>query len=312
MALGQVEGARKGYQAQAQVAPLTTHIGAEVRCVDLASSLDEETVAEIRRALIAHRVLFFREQTLDVEGQLSFARRFGRLTTGHPTLPPPDGQPQVFELDSLAGARADHWHTDVTFADRPPAISILRAVVVPEFGGDTIWANTVGAYASLPPVLRGLADSLRAVHTNAYDYANPRQAADEARRRHLEAFVSTVFETEHPVVRVHPESREPSLLLGGFARRLVGLSSADSAALIRVFQERITAPENTVRWRWREGDVAMWDNRATQHYAVNDYGDRHRVVQRVTVAGEVPVGIDGRESVALVGDASAYTSAPAA
>jgi taurine dioxygenase len=142
---------------------------------------------------------------------------------------------------------------------------------------------------------------LWAIHSNAYDYAavRPRATADE--KKHFEeVFTSTIYETEHPVVRVHPETGERSLLLGNFVQRLVGLSKSDSTKLYEVFQSYVTAPENTVRWHWRAGDVAIWDNRATQHYAVNDYGDQHRVVRRATVDGDVPVSVDGRRSVTHV------------
>jgi taurine dioxygenase len=169
---------------------------------------------------------------------------------------------------------------------------------VPTAGGDTVWANTAAAYEDLSPSLRALADTLWALHTNEYDYAARRpDASSESLRRYQEVFTSTVYETEHPLVRVHPETGERTLLLGHFVKRILGLSSFDSAHLFQVFQEHVTRLENTVRWRWAVGDVAVWDNRATQHYAVNDYGDQHRVVRRVTVAGDVPVSVDGRRSV---------------
>lgn len=290
-----------------EVHPLTPRIGAEISGVDLASEVRDEEVAEIRAALLRHRVIFFRGQQLDVTQQTAFAKRFGDITIGHPTVPGPDGLPEVFELDSLSGARADHWHTDVTFTDRPPTLSVLRAVVIPPLGGDTLWANTVAAYNDLPSSLQSFVDKLRAVHTNAYDYANPKHYTDEARRRHLEIFTSTVFETEHPIVRIHPETKERALLLGGFAHRIVGLSPHEGHELLRLLSDRVTRPDNTVRWRWQEGDVAVWDNRVTQHYAINDYGDDRRIVQRVTVAGPIPVGLDGRVSRALAGDADFYS-----
>jgi alpha-ketoglutarate-dependent taurine dioxygenase len=289
------------------VEPLTGRIGAEIVGLDLSADLSDGLIAAVRQALLSHRVVFFRDQELDMAGQTALAERFGPLTIGHPTLPGPDAFPQVVEFDALAGARADHWHTDVTFADRPPTFSVLRAVTIPRYGGDTIWANTVAAYQDLPDSLQHFVDGLRAIHTNTYDYANPRQAADPARRRHLEVFTATVFETEHPVVRIHPETGERALLLGGFAHRLVGLSADESRSLLHLLADRITRPENTVRWRWRAGDVAIWDNRATQHYAVNDYGDVPRTVQRVTVAGAIPLGIDGQPSRALIGDATSYS-----
>jgi alpha-ketoglutarate-dependent sulfate ester dioxygenase len=290
-----------------EIQPLTPRIGAEISGIDLTSGVADGVIAEIRAAVLRHRVIFFRGQHLDSRQQTAFTERFGDITIGHPTVPGPDGLPEVFELDSLSGARADHWHTDVTFTDRPPILSVLRAVVIPPVGGDTLWANTVAAYNDLPSSLRSFVDELRAVHTNAYDYANPKHYEDEARRRHLEIFTSSVFETEHPIVRIHSETNERALLLGGFAHRIVGLTPNEGRELLRLLSERITRPDNTVRWRWQEGDVAVWDNRATQHYAINDYGDDRRIVQRVTVAGSIPVGLDGRVSRPLLGDAEFYS-----
>jgi alpha-ketoglutarate-dependent taurine dioxygenase len=290
------------------VEPLTIRTGAVVRGVDLSEDLSDGVIGAIRAALLRHRVVFFRRQRLSPEQHLRFASRFGEVTAAHPTLSAEAGQPQVLELDSLTGGRADGWHTDNTFTDRPPTFSILRSVIIPPCGGDTIWANTVAAYEHLPEPLRVLADGLRCVHTNAADAAASVEFADEAARLHEEEFTSTIFETEHPAVRLHPETGERALLLGGFAQRVLSLSGPESRAVIAMLQHRVPTPENTVRWRWNEGDVAMWDNRSTQHYAVNDYGDIHRVVKRVTVAGAVPVGIDGRPSIPLRGDARAFSA----
>ncbi|HWC38707.1 MAG TPA: TauD/TfdA family dioxygenase, partial [Acidimicrobiales bacterium] len=269
-------------------------------------------VAQIRRALVTHRVGFLRGQRLDYEAQVRFARRFGDLTLGHPTLASPPDQPHLEEIDSGAGVRTNFWHTDVTFVDRPPAFTMLRGVVIPEVGGDTIWANTVSAYQDLSPELRELADKLRIVHTNAQGYSSVAESTGEnsesskAVAGHRRQFVSTVYQTEHPAVRLHPETGERSLVLGGWANKVVGLSPQSSRDLIRLLQEFVVRPENTVRWRWQVGDLAIWDNRATQHYAIHDYGTAHRRGERVTVAGPVPVGVDGRPSVALKGDATAY------
>ena len=293
--------------AALDIEPLTVRTGAVIHGVDLSQDLSDELIAAIRAALLRHRVIFFHGQRLSGEQHLALASRFGPITAGHPTLAHEPGQPQVLELDSLAGGRADGWHTDNTFTDRPPAISLLRSEIIPRCGGDTIWANTVAAYEHLPEPLRVLAGTLRSVHTNAPDTASTVQYADEAARLHEEEFVSTIFETEHPVVRAHTETGERALMLGGFAQRIVGLSGKESRTVIGLLQDRVPTPENTVRWHWAQGDFAMWDNRSTQHYAVNDYGDIHRVVKRVTVAGAVPVGTDGRPSVALRGDASAYS-----
>jgi len=280
------------------VHPVAGRIGAEIRGVRLSGDLDKKSVDGIRRALNEYKVVFLRgQQHLDDAGQEALAQKLGK-PVAHPTVPVKDGSSYLLEIDSSRGGRANSWHTDVTFVDAYPFASILRAVVIPPAGGDTLWANTVAAYRDLPQELRDLADRLWAVHSNEYDYAARRpNASDDEARRYQETFTSTVYETEHPLVHVHPETGERSLLLGHFVKRIVGLTSADSAHLFALLQNHIVAPENTVRWRWNAGDVAIWDNRATQHYAVNDYGDQHRVVRRVTLDGVVPVSVDGRRSV---------------
>ncbi|WP_235497351.1 TauD/TfdA family dioxygenase, partial [Aeromicrobium sp. Leaf272] len=214
--------------------------------------------------------------------------------------------------DSSHG-KANAWHTDVTFVDRVPAISVLRSVTLPPYGGTTVWANTAAAYASLHPAVRAMADRLWAVHTNRYDYAADVDeqrigGIDVAEETYREEFGSRLFEAEHPVVHVHPETGERSLLLGQFVKRLVGLSTRDSASVLEMLQREITRLENTARWSWEPGDVAIWDNRATQHYAVADYDDHHRVMHRITVAGTVPASLDGTRSTQRVGDTSAYSS----
>ncbi|MCY9591910.1 TauD/TfdA family dioxygenase [Paenibacillus chitinolyticus] len=285
---------------QVKVIPVSGRIGAIIEGISLSGNLDESTVGFIREKLLKHKVIFFRGQNhLDNAGQEEFTKLLGS-PVAHPTIKPKDGTDYVLELDSTHGGRANVWHTDVTFVDAYPAASILRGIVIPEAGGDTVWANTAAAYELLPAELRELADKLRVLHTNEFDYAATIRTVNalgsEAARKYRESFASTVYETEHPLVRVHPETGEKTLVLGGFAKKIEGFSVADSQKLIALFQEHITSLENTVRWRWAEGDVAIWDNRATQHYAVNDYGDQHRVVRRVTIAGDVPIGVDGRKS----------------
>jgi alpha-ketoglutarate-dependent sulfate ester dioxygenase len=285
------------------VHPVGGRIGAEIRGVRLGPDLADSIIAAINAALLQHKVIFFRGQShLDDAAQEAFAGRFGE-TVAHPTVPSVAGSNRLLELDSKNGTRANSWHTDVTFVEAYPKISILRGVVIPPAGGDTVWANTSQAYTRLPDPLRALADSLWAVHTNTYDYAANRSApATGAELAYREQFTSTVYETEHPVVRVHPETSERSLVLGHFVQRFVGLSQRDSDRLKELFHDHVTRLENTVRWRWTQGDVAIWDNRATQHYAVADYDESaRRVVRRATVHGDVPVGIDGRRSRALRG-----------
>ena len=282
-----------------QISPLAARIGAQIDNIRLGSSLPPETVAALEAALSRYRVIFFRNQGhLDDGEQEGFAACFGDLVA-HPTTPARPGSSAIFELDSSDGlGRADRWHTDITFTEAYPKISVLRAVVVPEFGGDTVWANTVAAYQGLPAALKALADNLWAVHSNLYDYAAARpQATIAAVKNYEDTFTSTLYETDHPLVRVLPKSGERSLVLGSFVRRLIGYSQSDSNHLFEVFQSHIIRLENTVRWRWRVGDVAIWDNTATQHCAINDYGDAKRVVRRSTVKGDTPISVDGRCSV---------------
>lgn len=279
--------------------PVAGRIGAEVRGLRLSGALSADTVRALNAALLRHKVLFLRgQQHLDDAGQEAFAARLGE-PVAHPTVPVRAGTASIMELDSEHGGRANSWHTDVTFSVAPPKISVLRGVVIPPYGGDTVWANTAAAYTELPEPLRALADRLRVVHGNDYDYAAQRSEAEldgEGVRHYRQVFTRTLHEAEHPVVRVHPETGERTLVLGHFAKKLVGLSGADSQRLLAVLQEHVTRLENTVRWRWIQGDVVIWDNRATQHYAINDYGGQKRVVRRVTLAGEVPVGVDGWRS----------------
>lgn len=287
-------------QVDLDIHPVAGRIGAEVRDVRLDGDLPPNTFDAIRAALLRHKVLFFRRQDhLDDATQEAFGKLFG-TPVAHPTVPVRDGTRYLLELDSEHGGRANSWHTDVTFDLAYPQVSVLRAVKVPAAGGDTVWANTATAYQDLPAPLRDLADNLWALHTNDYDYAASRPQPDsEGARRYREVFTSTVYETEHPVVRVHPETGERTLVLGHFVKKLLGYSSTDSAHLVSLLQGHVHRLENTVRWRWQAGDVAIWDNRATQHYAINDYGDAHRVVRRVTIAGDVPVSVDGQPSRAI-------------
>jgi taurine dioxygenase len=280
---------------------LAGRIGAEVSRARLSGDLNEPAVEAIEQALLRHKVLFFRGQHhLDEAGQVAFAKLLGDLVP-HPIVPSLDGTDYVLDIDgSHDGGRASSWHTDVTFVPDFPKISILRSVVVPETGGDTVWANTAAAYQELPDVLRDLADRLWALHSNDYDYAASRPKLRDADVKQFgDVFTRTIYETVHPLVRVHPETGERSLILGHFVRRFAGVGASDSRRLFEIFQSHIVRHENTVRWHWAPGDVAIWDNRATQHRAVDDYGDRPRIVRRVTLRGPLPVGVDRRTSVAI-------------
>ena len=302
-------GEQPGYD-RITVHSVSANIGGEIRGVRIGGDTDEQTVAEVRRALLANRVVFLRDQQhADDAAQRAFSALLGTVTKPHPTVSG-DGD-AVLPIDSEHG-KANSWHTDVTFVDRVPSISVLRAITLPAYGGTTVWANTVRAYDLLPASLKALVDRLWAVHSNLYDYA---REVDETRiggidvkeEAYREEFAHLEFETEHPAVRIHPETGERSLLLGHFIRHFVGLSTRDSDDLFDLLQRHVIALENTVRWSWRPGDVAIWDNRSTQHYAVDDYDDQPRRLHRITLAGDIPVSVDGVRSTPRKGDASGFS-----
>jgi alpha-ketoglutarate-dependent sulfate ester dioxygenase len=287
---------------QVSVTKLGSRIGARVDGVRLGGDLDPATVGEIRQALLTHKVIFFRGQHhLDDQQQLAFAGLLG-TPIGHPaaSVLAAKNAPIITPINSEYG-KATRWHTDVTFAANYPAASILRAVTLPSYGGSTLWASTAAAYEHLPEPLKCLVENLWALHTNRYDYVTTEAAMSmtpltEAQRAFRQAFEKADYRTEHPVVRVHPETGERTLLAGDFVRSFVGLDSHESSVLLELLQRRITMPENTIRWNWEQGDVAIWDNRATQHRAIDDYDGQHRLMHRVTLMGDVPVNVHGERS----------------
>jgi alpha-ketoglutarate-dependent taurine dioxygenase len=290
-----------------EIQKVTANIGARVSGVDISKPLEAEEVTAIREALNLHKALVFDDVHLDDEGQEAFARHFGDLTTAHPTVPAVDGAPNVLPVDSERG-RANHWHTDVTFVLNPPQASTLRSITVPPYGGETLIASSAAAYRDLPEPLRVLADTLWAEHTNDYDYAVPDEEIDDEKAAQRAQFTSIKFRTVHPVVRVHPLTGERGLFIGGFAQRIVGLSTTESRKILDLLQSYVTRPENILRWRWSPNQLVLFDNRITQHYAIDNYDNQPRRLNRVTVAGDIPVGIEGKESYSIEGDASHYTS----
>ncbi|WP_176593946.1 TauD/TfdA family dioxygenase [Sphingobium sp. EM0848] len=275
------------------IAPVGGRIGVEIRGVALSGDMDSDTIAAIRAATARHKVVFFRNQQLDDEGQQALVARMGSAIAAG------GGSHFLYELNSASdGYAADIWHTDQTYMPAPPDMTMLRAVVSPAAGGDTLWANTATAYTDLPTPLKALADNLWGIHKSTFDSSEVTGNVSED-KEWKETYRPKVYESEHPVVRVHPETGERALLTGFYMQRFAGFSGSDSRHLIAILQDHITRPENTVRWRWQPGDVAIWDNRASQHRAIVDFGSQLRVMKRATLAGSVPVGIDGRQGRAL-------------
>lgn len=276
-----------------EVLPLSGHLGAELSGVDL-SRLDDATFAAVHRAFLDHAVLVFRDQQLGREDQIAFARRFGELDV-HPIAVGMDDHPEMIEVLKPAGERASFgtsWHTDNTFFEKPSLASILYGVTIPPYGGDTLWASTEKAYETLSPGMKKIVDDLVAVHSarRAYDPAVTGEAKyrGEAaiRYRHSDVVQEEVL---HPVVRTHPETGRKGIFVNPmFTLRIAGLSQAEGDAILRFLYDHVTRPEFTCRLRWRPGTLAIWDNRCTQHYALDDYEGFERVMYRVTVQGDRP------------------------
>jgi alpha-ketoglutarate-dependent taurine dioxygenase len=272
--------------------PLGPHFGAQVDGLDLANAHDDDLVA-VRAALTEKKVLFFRGQHLDDDGQVALGRRLGELTASHPVVGGVDeAHPEIYALDSADNGFADVWHTDVTFMSRPPLGSILRAVILPPTGGDTSWADSQLAYDSLSSPVRELADQLTAVHDGNREFGYYLAQRRGGKGSVWDGDVVTRLDpVEHPVVRVHPETGRKGIFVNpGFTSHIVGVSEAESRGILDLLYAHLTKPEHIIRHRWSLGDIAMWDNRSTAHYANRDYGTAHRVMHRITLRGDRPVG----------------------
>lgn len=267
--------------------------GAEIIGVDL-RHLDDHQVLAIREALVEHKVLFFRGQDLDDGSQVDFGRRLGEMTAGHPVASSNASaeHPEIYDIDSSDPefSFSDVWHTDVTFMETPPLGSILRAVQLPDHGGDTSWVDSQLAYESLSTPFRRLVDGLTAVHDGNREWGAYLRRREGQGNIWDGRQVTELVPVEHPVVRVHPESGRKGLFVNpGFTSHIVGVSEAESRGILDALYAHLTKPEHTVRHRWSLGDVGMWDNRSTLHYANRDY-TQTRVMRRITLAGDRPVG----------------------
>jgi alpha-ketoglutarate-dependent sulfate ester dioxygenase len=291
------------------VQPLSVHIGAEIRGVDLTRPLAPEEVQDIRAALLQWKVVFFREQHLDHQQQIAFARHFGELTPGHVVFGSDDTYPEIYSVAKHRKANRHQgqtlvrpwsgWHADITAAINPPAASILRGAIVPPYGGDTQWTSLVAAYNALSPTLRGFLDGLRGIHRFA-----PPQGA-QASQEYDELIRRRTLVSEHPLVRVHPETGERVLYVSpSFLKSIVGLTPRESQQLLELLWEHAVRTEFTVRFKWEPGSMAFWDNRSTAHLAPTDIFDVDfdRQFYRVTLVGDVPVGVDGSPSRAIEGE----------
>ena len=279
------------------ITPITGVFGAELCGAHARDGIDSAWLSSL---LEDHRLLVLRGQHLTHAEQVALARALGEPTPAHPVIPGHPDFPEILVLDGANGGRNARWHTDVTFMPTPPTASVLVADTTPLSGGDTMFADTRTAYERLAAPVRKMVDELEAVHRIsplAY-WGEPFDSAlNRADAQKLFDDSASVPPVIHPVVRIHPTTGRPNLFVNpGFTSHIVGMSRIESDGLLRMLYEHMTQPEFVLRHRWRDGDVVMWDNRTTMHYAVDDYGTTERRVRRVTIRGPRPVGPTGVES----------------
>jgi taurine dioxygenase len=276
-----------------EVRPIAGACGAEVHGVDLAKSLDDATFAEVRRAFVENQVIFFRDQNLTEDQHKAFGRRFGTLNI-HPRYLPLEGHPEIFPIrkdpehkENVGGV----WHSDLTHLPAPPLGSILYALEVPPFGGDTMFANQYRAYEALSDGMKMMLDGMIAVHDNRIQSNKVAAERNSARASKLrQDNQEDEPECEHPVVITHPESGRKALFVNIIrTHRFAGMTEDESRPLIKFLCDHAVRPEFTRRFRWEKGSIAFWDNRCVMHYALNDYPGYRRYMNRVTVDGARPV-----------------------
>ena len=268
---------------------LTPSIGAELTGLDLSTNVTQDDYDAIYAALIEHQVIFLRNQHISPEAHLNFAKSFGELEPPHPVYPQVQGYPQVVLLENGPDnpPDTDTWHTDETFKAHPPFASILYSQIIPPVGGDTLWASMIAAYAALPEGIKADIDGMRAVHDmsdfrNNFTVGEPSGTATKLNEAHQQ-FGSAI----HPLVKQHPVTGKPFLFVNpGFTIQVVGMTSAASRRLLNGLFDHMNQPEFQVRFKWTENTIAMWDNRCTMHYALNDYTPSQRTMHRVTLIND--------------------------
>ncbi|BAN98859.1 taurine dioxygenase [Plautia stali symbiont] len=270
---------------------LGPYIGAQVSDVDLSRPLSDAQFEQLYHGLLRNQVLFLRDQRITPEQQRALAIRFGDLHI-HPVYPHAEGVEEIIVLDTHQDNPPDNdnWHTDVTFIQTPPAIAILSSKLLPESGGDTLWTSGIAAYEALSEPFKQLLSGLQAEHDFKKSFQEYKYRKTEEEHQRWQQAVAKHPPVQHPVIRTHPVSGRKALFVNeGFTTRLLGVSEKESEALLGYLFAHATKPEFQVRWRWQPNDVAIWDNRVTQHYANADYYPARRVMHRATVLGDVPV-----------------------
>jgi taurine dioxygenase len=290
MSSRQATSSLRAYPQFFSVEPLSPVIGALVQGIDLARPLDADGRARLGEALLAHKVLFFEDQTLSPQQQRNFAAAFGKLHI-HPIYPQVRDVPEILILDTHAGNIPDNdtWHTDVTFIETPPLGAVLYAKELPPLGGDTLWVNNQAAFEALSPDFRALLERLSATHDFEKSFPRERYARTPAEEKKWLETRAKNRPVKHPMVRTHPVTGAKALFVNeGFTTRINEVTPAESRAILDFLFAHITRPDFQVRYRWKVNSVAMWDNRITQHYAVADYLPHRRVMHRATILGDRP------------------------
>lgn len=272
------------------ITPLSSALGAQIDGVDLTQPLNDQQRTAIEQALLEHQVIFFKNQSITPQQQARFAANFGDLHI-HPIYPNVPEQPEVLVLDTAVTDVRDNavWHTDVTFLPTPAMGAVLIAKQLPAFGGDTLWASGIAAFEGLSKPLQVLLDGLTATHDFTKSFPLERFGSTPEDLARWEQTRKNNPPLSHPVIRTHPVNGRKSLFVNeGFTTKINELSEAESEAILKLLFAHATRPEYTIRWRWQENDVAFWDNRVTQHYAVDDYRPNRRVMHRATILGDAP------------------------
>ena len=275
-----------------EVLPIAGALGAELRGLDLSQKLDDASVDAVLESLYERKVIFFRGQTLTPEQHIDFSAGLAPIFTDHPAyLPTLDRHPEIVVLEGHEGGRANLWHSDVSISSKPPMGSVLYMKRCPAWGGDTMWADMTAAYEALSDRMKAYLEGLHAVHDLAGTVRNVvRERSQQAKSPasalpNLDALPRAI----HPVVRTHPVTGDKILYVNPtFTAHIEGLPPAEADAVLVFLYQHQAQPEFQCRWRWQAGDLAIWDNRATHHYAVADYGDAPRTIHRVTLEGEAP------------------------
>lgn len=281
------------------IRPLSGSLGAEISGVALDQPLTDEACQAIRAALLKHDVVFFRGQQLTPEQQIRFAGRFAPFSEV-PYIRPMAGHPELIEVvrearETNKNNFGGKWHSDLSFMETPPLGSVLYAVEVPAVGGDTMWCSMHAAYDALSDGLKRTLEGLRVMHSARRSYApGGVYADDDLKSMRIDANETALKEMSHPTVRVHPESGKKCLFINPvYAIRFEGWTEEESAPLLDYLARHCERPEFSCRFTWSQGAVAFWDNRSTQHFAINDYPNQRRHMRRVTLAGDRPYGIEG-------------------